>query len=333
MTAVSAVLVAWNAGNALQSCVQSLQESARRAAIELQLVVVDNASHDGSVETMQFAGADVCIRNPLNAGYSVAAAQGIARADAEWILLVNPDLVVAADFFTEVVDALRHASGDVATVVPEMRFASDPELVNCRGLTIDEIGVPAEVDAGTRAGAMTTDPDRILGGSSGCCLLRASALRALGGPEPAFFAYLEDADLALRLRDAGHETLFAPRAVALHEGSASTGGRSRVKALLVARNRRLLFRLHGPRAVRARLLRTAVEVGHGTVTSLRGGGVAPWRGRFEALLLRRYARFVKRSRTRFEPRLSTLPRALAPRATLRDTLRRKRAVDRAVERD
>jgi GT2 family glycosyltransferase len=333
VTSVSAVIVGWNAGDALASCVQSLRESARGAAIDLQLVVVDNASHDGSVERLPLGGSDVRVRNAVNAGFSVAAAQGIARAGGDWILLVNPDLVVAPDFFSQLRNELARAADRVATLVPELRFASDPDLVNCRGLTVDEIGVPAEVDAGASATEPAVSTERILGGSSGCCLLRADALRVLGGPEPAFFAYLEDADLALRLRRAGYETVFAPRAVALHEGSASTGGRSRVKAFLVARNRRLLFRLHGPRSPRARVLRSVVELGHGTVTSLRGGGAAPWRGRFEALRLRRYARFVTRSRAEHEPRATSPGSALAPRATLRDTLRRKRAVDRATERD
>lgn len=326
---VSAVIVGWNAGASLAACARSLRRSAMQASIGLQLVVIDNASEDGSIDDLSLDEGDVRVRNPLNAGYSVAAAQGMARTSAPWILLVNPDLVVAPEFFEELVGAIRHAPDFVATVVPEMRFASHPELVNCRGLMVDEIGVPAEVDAGV-VSADSTPSSEILGGSSGCCLLRAKAVRELGGPEPAFFAYLEDVDLALRLRRAGYQTVFSPGAVAWHEGSTSTGSRSPLKTFLVARNRRLLFRLHGPRSLRARFWRVVVEAGHGVVSSLHGAGAAPWTGRLDALRLRRYTGFVQRSRAAHDPDLATPE--LAPRKTLRATLHRKRAVDRALSR-
>jgi GT2 family glycosyltransferase len=167
----------------------------------------------------------------------------------------------------------------------------------------------------------------MLGGSSGCCLLRAEAVRKLGGPEPAFFAYLEDVDLALRLRRAGHSAAFVPGAIAWHEGSMSTGRRSPLKEFLVARNRRLLFRLDAPRSLRARFWRTVTDAGHGLVTSLRGAGLAPWAGRLDALRLRRYARFVRHSRAAHERHADPLP--LAPRVTLRRTLARRRAIDTA----
>jgi N-acetylglucosaminyl-diphospho-decaprenol L-rhamnosyltransferase len=324
---VSAVIVAWNAGDSLASCTESLRESARRAELELQLVVVDNASQDAALGRLRLDAGDVVLQNPVNAGYSVAVAQGIAKARAEWILLVNPDVVVAQSFLPELSDAL-HAGDDVATLVPELRFAAERDVVNARGLTVDEIGIPAEVDAGARA---DTAPDEslVLGGSSGCCLLRASALRALGGPEPAFFAYLEDADLALRLARRGYRSLYVPGALAWHEGSASTGGRSPVKAFLVARNRRVLFRLHGPRSVRARLWRCGFELGHALVMSLRGGGTAPWFGRLDALRLRPYLRFLARSRNAAEVPWDANARDIfSRRAGFRETLRRKRAIDR-----
>jgi len=323
---VSAVLVAWNAGSSLATCTSSLRKAAARAGVALQVVVVDNASDDGSVDQLALEDGDVRIRNPLNAGYGVAAAQGMTRAAGEWILLANPDLTVEPTFFRALAEAAREASAEVATLVPEMRFAARREIVNCRGLSVDEIGVPAEVDAGMNA----ADPPGIrdlLGGSSGCCLLRASAVRTLGGPEPAFFAYLEDVDLALRLRRAGYSAVFVPDAVAWHEGSMSTGRRSPLKEFLVGRNRRVLVGLHGPWSLRARFWRTVTDAGHGLVTSTRGAGIAPWAGRVDALRLRRYVRFVRRSRAAHDPNAG--PVQLAPRVTLRRTLARRRAIDSA----
>lgn len=324
---VSAVLVAWNAGDMLATSTGSLRESAEAAGARLQVVIVDNASEDTAASTLALEEGDVRIRNPVNAGYGVAASQGMARAEAPWVLLVNPDVVVERSFFTHLVRAAHAAPENVATLVPEMRYAATPEIVNCRGVTVDEIGVPAEVDAGARrdAGASHAEP---LGGSSGCCLLRIEAVRRLGGVEPVYFAYLEDVDLAVRLARAGYCAEPVNSAVAWHEGSAAAGATSPLKTFLVARNRRLLFRLEGPRGLRERLGRTVVELGHGLVSSAVGSPTSPWLGRVDALRLRRYSGFVRRARLEHDER-SRKPQ-FSPRASLRATLRRKRAVVRAA---
>ena len=320
---ISAVVVAWNAGASLAHCASSLRESSRRADELLQLVVVDNGSTDTSVDELELDDGDVMIWNPLNAGYGVAATQGIARSRAPWVLLVNPDVTVGPEFIGALLHAADTAAPTVATLVPEMRFASRPDVVNCRGLTVDEIGVPSEIDAGLPVVAPLAPSYPPLGGSSGCCLLRVEHLRMLGGPEPAFFAYLEDVDLALRLRCSGYETLFVRDAVAFHEGSASTGSRSPLKVSLVARNRRLLFRLHGPRSLRATAWRALIDTTHGAYSML-GTPLAPWSGRLEALRFRRYTAFLRRARKRSEPCRAHFDRP--PRASLMATLQRKRNV-------
>jgi len=320
---VSAVIVAWNAGPTLASCVASLREAGRRSNGSLQIVVVDNASRDRAIDDLRLEPRDLVVRNQLNAGYGVAVAQGIARADAPWILLVNPDVVVEPTFLAALLAAAEVAAPTVATLVPELRFASRPDVVNCRGLTVDEIGIPAEIDAGALASVGAVPAVPVLGGSSGCCLLRSEHVRSVGGPEPAFFAYLEDVDLALRLRRAGYDALFVPDAIAYHEGSATTGARSPLKTLLVGRNRRVLFQLHGPRSLRARAWRTVVEAAHIAYSSLETPAAA-WVGRFDALFLRRYTTFLRRSREGHDAVVASP--LLAPRAGLRETLRRKRTV-------
>ena len=325
---VSAVMVAWNAGRAIATCIEALRESARAADEPIQVVVVDNASSDGAADAIDPAPGDVVVRNPLNAGYGVAAAQGLARATAPWVLLVNPDVVVEPGFVGALLRAADRADPIVATLVPDLRFAARPDIVNCRGLTVDEMGLPAEIDAGRPSSGRPSPTVPVVGGSSGCCLLRLEHVVEVGGPEPAFFAYLEDVDLALRLARAGYTAVFVPDAIALHEGSASTGARSPLKVFLVARSRRVLFRLHGPRSLRARAWRTLVEVAHASYSSL-GTPLAPWSGRFHAFALHPYTSFLRRARAVHDRAVATPE--LAPRFRLRDTLSRKRAVIRSVE--
>jgi N-acetylglucosaminyl-diphospho-decaprenol L-rhamnosyltransferase len=325
----SVVVVAWNSVDALGPCIGSLRESERSAGRDIEIVVVDNGSSDESAGRARELGADVLVENPVNAGYGVAAAQGMAVASAAWALLLNPDVVVDGGFVGALAAATEAAVDDVATLVPDVRFASDRAIVNCRGIEVDRAGIPADVEAGQRATALEA-PRNVFGGSSGACLLRLDAVGRVGGAEPLFFAYGEDVDLAWQLRRAGYRAELVPGAVAYHEGSASMGGESPMKAFLVARSRRLLFRLDGPHTLLAGLQRIPIEFAHTVVMTVLSRSAAPWRGRLDALRARRYAEFVRRSRRlaggRAEPELM-------PLRPLRDGLRRKRAVTREIGRE
>jgi N-acetylglucosaminyl-diphospho-decaprenol L-rhamnosyltransferase len=327
--AISAVVVAWNSAEALPTCMRSLREAERTADAPLELIVVDNGSADASVERARELGADLVISNPVNAGYGVAVAQGLARASAPWALLINPDVVVERMFIAALAAAAKSATEDVATLVPDVRFASDPTLVNCRGIEVDRAGIPADVEAGRQAIEVRAPRD-VFGGSSGACLLRLEAVHEVAGVEPAFFAYGEDVDLAWGLRRAGYGALLIPGAVAYHEGSASMGGESPLKAFLVARSRRLLFRLNGPHTPGARARRTLVELAHASVVTLLGAGGAPWLGRLDALRGRRYIRFVRRSRALTDARREP---ELGPLRPLREALQRKLSAGREMSRD
>ena len=320
---LSAVFVSWNSSASLVGSLGALRRSAEHAGVLLELVVVDNASSDDSVAVARENGADIVVANPLNAGYVVAASQGIARSRADWVMLANPDLVVAEAFVASMIDVARSAAPDVACLVPDIRYAADPTVVNSRGIAVDTIGIPAESDAG-RVVDGPAGLTEVFGVSTSGCLVRCSSLAAVGGLEPLYFAYLEDVDVSWRLRKQGQRVLVVPSAVAFHEGSASTGEGSWLKAFLVARNRRALFRLHGPFGIPARPLRTVTEIGHATVQTLSGSGTASIHGRLAALQTRRYTRFLRSSN-----RMIGIPDGarvqLSPRPTLQDQLRRKRA--------
>jgi hypothetical protein len=318
---LSVALVGWNSAEALASCFDALAASAAAAGAQLDVVVVDNGSTDTTAEVAARAGARV-IRNPLNAGFGVAASQALALARTELVLLVNPDVVVEVGFVGAVVRAAAELPEDVATLVPDVRFAEDPNRVNVRGILIDELGIPAEAGAGEAAVEL---PGRVevFGGSSGACVLRLDALRRVAGLEPAFFAYLEDVDLAWRLQELGLRAMLLPDALAYHEGSASAGEGSPLKSFLVARNRRILFRLHDPPGTRKRAWRAATEAGHAAWSTVASRSPAAVVGRLDALRLRRYVRFVRASRYAAGEPVGR-PVAFAPRVPFAQALRRKR---------
>jgi glycosyltransferase involved in cell wall biosynthesis/GT2 family glycosyltransferase len=326
---LTVVIVSWNSAGSLPTSLGALRRSAAKATAAIEIVVVDNASADDSTRLAAEA-ADAIVENPLNAGYVVAASQGIALARGTWIMLANPDLTVSESFVGTMLEAARTAPTDVACLVPDIRYAANPSVVNSRGIEVDEIGIPAESHAGREAAPVAALAE-VFGPSTSGCLIRRDALAAVGGLEPLYFAYLEDVDVGWRLRKQGYRALLVPGAVALHEGSASTGEGSWLKTFLVARNRRALFRLHGPRGPTARALRTVTEVGHATVQALSGGGTASVRGRGAALRTRRYTRFLRASsRAAGVPERAQVE--LAPRRTLHEALRRKRAAESLMTR-
>jgi GT2 family glycosyltransferase/glycosyltransferase involved in cell wall biosynthesis len=315
------VMVAWNSADLLGDSIGAFRRSADSAGLAVEVVIIDNASSDDSAGVARRFGADRIVENPLNAGFVVAASQGLALATSDWVLLANPDLVVSEPFVGVVVDAASRAPDDVAMLVPDIRYASDPRVINSRGLEVDEVGVPAERDAG-RAAESVELTDEVFGASSSASILRVDAVERVGGLEPAYFAYLEDVDIAWRLRKAGYRAVLLGEALALHEGSASTGEGSWLKAFLVARNRRILFRLHAPKTPRARAFRTIVEAGHATVQALSGSRSASIRGRAAATHSRRYTRFLRASNTALAVP-NERPIELAPRFRLLETLQRK----------
>jgi GT2 family glycosyltransferase len=210
---VSVVLVTWNSAPYLRRCLEGLAGQTHR---ETELIVVDNASSDGSAELVA-AQATRVIRNDVNRGFSAAVNQAIAVARGEFVQLVNPDCFLERDYIATLVEALEHA--------PAVGSATG-KLLRARGHEIEPLaGAMAAIDSMgmrmTRSGRhLDIDEDgpggEVFGVSGAAALYRMAFLRDTGGFDEAFFAYREDADLAWRGQLFGWRALCEPRAVAYH---------------------------------------------------------------------------------------------------------------------
>jgi GT2 family glycosyltransferase len=290
---LTAVIVSWNSDEHLGSCISTLVKSGLHSSIRFEIVVVDNNSADDSVDVAKRVGADQVIRNPINAGFAVAASQGIAVAQGSWIIMVNPDLVVDEPFIAVVIDAVMAAPVEVACFAPEIRFSADATRINSRGIMIDAAGLPAEIGKGQ----LVTEapiPTRVFAGSGGGSVLRRTALDRVGGFEPLYFAYYEDTDLAWRLQRSGYRAYFLPGAYAYHAGSSTVGVGSRLQTYLVARNRRFLFYRYGPREWKAKGWRMLADTAHACVLCAITKSLTPLYGRASALRSRLYLRYLRR---------------------------------------
>jgi GT2 family glycosyltransferase len=275
---LSAIVVAFGDETVREECLSRLSAGLARVDGGTELIVVAN---DG-VGTARPGLTTVAGHAEL--GFAGGVEAGLAVARGEWIALVNDDCAVEPDALGELLAAAA-LDPRIGSVAAQIRFAARPDTINSAGIDVDELGVARERRVGEPAGACETDPVEVFGASAALGLYRRAMLDEVGGLDPSFFAYLEDADLAWRARTAGWHCVLAPRAVAYHRHSPTLGHGSSAKHLLVGRNRvRLLARNATRRQLRRQLLRIVaydlLYVGYSGVT---GRTAAPLAGRLRGL--------------------------------------------------
>lgn len=315
MADVGVVVVNFNRADLLVQCLQSLREARDATALSVDLVVVDNGSADGSVETVRERYPDVrLIANAANEGFAGGVSRGLAALDAPWVLLVNNDATVAPDAIDRLMEAARSAP-DLAAVAAQMRFVRRPDLVNSAGLVVDRLGVAQDRLLGEPVDGEAQVPCEVFGACGGAALLRTDAVAAVGGFDPRFFAYLEDVDLAWRLAMAGWRSLYCPAAVVWHHHSATSGHGSAFKYRLVGRNRvRMLARNMTTRhLLRHGAAIVAYDVAYVAYAAVKDRTLAPVRGRLAGL--REWRAYRREGRTARRP--VELARTGGTRAALR----------------
>jgi N-acetylglucosaminyl-diphospho-decaprenol L-rhamnosyltransferase len=233
MTRVAIVIVNFNAREQLENCLASL--AAFPPAATHEVVVVDNASTDGSVSAVRTRFPDVRIcEQPRNGGFSSANNAGIRATTSELVLLLNNDTIVPAQAIDALVARLD-AKSDVAVVGPRLVDAEGrPELSfgrmispagELRQKTLTTLQHRA---TGPAAGwiARATSREQYVDWVSGACLLvRRSAAEEAGLLDERYFLYTEDVDFCAAVRAHGHRVLFTPAAEIVH-----LRGRSRATA-------------------------------------------------------------------------------------------------------
>ncbi len=222
---VAIILVNWNGKVVTLDCLASLQKV---DAPDVRIVVVDNASQDGSVDAIRAAypGVDLVVL-PENRRFAGGNNAGIAHAlaqGAEYILLLNNDTVVAPDFLTHMLHRFT-AEQRCGMVTPKIFYADSPDRLWFAGGeisfwtgTMRHTGI-RETDRGQY------DVSRDTGYATGCCLLTSrDVIRKTGALDESFFMYAEDADWSMRVRNAGYRIVYEPRARVWHKISVSAGG-------------------------------------------------------------------------------------------------------------
>ena len=242
---VRAVVVNWNGESLLPSCLTSLVEQ-DWAPGALEVVVVDNASHDGSVDLIRrdFPGARV-VQNSENEGFAGGVNAGLTDLRAPYVALLNNDARFAPDAIRRMVDVLEDPrNADVgavtALILLENAETGTRPVVNSTGNIVSRGGSATDRDWLTPLDQLDASPD-VFGFCGGAVLLRAAALEEVGTFDPSLFLYYEDTDLSWRLRAQGWRILFERSAVAWHRHAQSSDPTSALFRYYNNRNALIVF--------------------------------------------------------------------------------------------
>ncbi len=220
----------------LEACLEALGAQSRPFE---EVIVVDDASDDGSLALLRSRGDVRVVELTANRGFAAAVNAGIAAArDVDAVALVNTDVVLAPDWHERLAAALEADPG-AGAVASKMVSLADPAVLDDTGDFLRRDGACEQRGRGRRDDGRWDEPGEVFSACAGAALYRRAALDAVGGFEERFFAYLEDVDLGLRLRLAGWGCRYEP-AVARHAGGGSAAQLARPAAFWVERNTLLL---------------------------------------------------------------------------------------------
>lgn len=231
---VTVVMVTYNRWDLSRQALQLLADATEPRH---EVVIVDNASVDGTADELGHVEGARILRNAQNLGFGPANNQGAAMARGRYLLLLNSDAWVRAGWLEPLIE-IADADAGVAAVAPKLLYPDG---------RLQEAGSILWRDARVRNygdGDVPNRPEYLFRrtvdyASAACLLVRRSAFVEVGGFDPRFAPmYCEDVDLCLALAKRHGRVVYQPRSVVEHvRGASGSGG---VKAARIERNRRLL---------------------------------------------------------------------------------------------
>jgi GT2 family glycosyltransferase len=224
--AITAVVVNWNGRRFLPGCLQSLFAS----SLPVEVLIVDNASDDGSVEYLRGEHPELpLLALPENAGYAGGANAGIRQARADYVMVMNPDVILAPDHLRILVEKLQAepaigaAQGKLLQIRPDDYLASRLEAatrIDSAGHAIRRTRMVVDIGQGQADDARFDQERSVFSACGAAVLLRREMLEDVAPDgeyfDESFFAYKEDIDLCWRARLRGWDVRYVPAALGYH---------------------------------------------------------------------------------------------------------------------
>lgn len=242
---VSIILVNFNGAKDTIECIDSIEKTSEK---NYQVIVVDNQSTDNSVELLEKAKEKhdfILLKSPVNNGFSAGNNLGIKYAlkhNADYILLLNNDTIVAPGFLSELLKPLSENENCGATI-GKIYYEQERNRIWYAGGSLDATTARTEHWHYDQIDSLETNKEQSVSFATGCCLcIPVRTLNKVGLLDESYFLYEEDADYSLRITRAGYEIVYNPKSIIYHKVSASTGRTSPVTQYYSIRNKYRLIK-------------------------------------------------------------------------------------------
>ena len=244
---ISAILVNYNDARHLEACLGAL--TAELIGRDSEIIVVDNASEDGSLSLLSSRFPAVkTVANAANEGFARANNRGVRESAGDVLLFLNTDTVIQPGALSRLLETLASAP-EIGACGPAL-FRRDGSFQVSFGRPVSFFGQMIQKSVlnpfQTRAlkRPKTRKPRRTAWLSAACLLFRRPAFEQAGGFDERFFIYFEDIDLCRRATQAGWQLIFDPAARVLHEGGATTTPRPKTSRFEYRRSQLLYYQKH-----------------------------------------------------------------------------------------
>ena len=218
---VSIVIPNWNGAHFLPTCLDSLR---RQVYPNTEVIVVDNASHDGSLLLLQRDYPEVhTIALTENRGFAGGVNAGIRAARGEILALLNNDTEADPRWVAELVRALD-AHPDAGSAASKILIFDRRDTIHSAGDAFRVDGLPANRGVWQKDTGQFDREEYVFGGCGGAVAYRRALLEQIGAFDEGFFFNCEDVDLAWRAQLAGWRCIYVPSAIVYHYLSATGGG-------------------------------------------------------------------------------------------------------------
>jgi len=230
---LSVIIVNYNVKNLLRDCLLSVQKAAH--SIDTEIILVDNASSDGSVEMLKAEFKYVkLIANTQNLGFSKANNQGIAQAQGKYILLLNPDTLINKNTFEDCLNFSKQTNNcggiGVQMLDANNQFLKEskrgfptPWASLCRLSFLNKLFPNSALLNGYYLGHLSNDENHQVEVLAGAFIwIKKSIIDEIGGLDETYFMYGEDIDFSYRIQQAGYHNYFLGTVTILHYKGEST---------------------------------------------------------------------------------------------------------------